>query len=122
MRGRVDIWLGGASYQMRPAYDAMRQIEARTKLTMQELLELVQLQRLRIEEAVLVIWYACNASGDQFDDIEQLGVVVFEERITSERLRSSLAQFLLSCLYSPEVAQKKWDAEVGQIIAPSETG
>lgn len=120
--GNVTVSLGGASYSMRPSYFAMRDIEARTGMTMQELLELVVAQRLKIEEAVLVFWYACQAAGEEFDGIDALGNVVFEERITSVSIRTSLSKFLLNCLYSPKEAQGKWEAEVGPMITLPETG
>ena len=120
--GYVKITLGGATYRMRPSYHCVREIEARTKLTMQEVLELISVQRLRLEEAVLIVWYGCMASGEEFDSVDALGQVMFEERMTSADLRSSLSQFVLSCLYAPKEAREKWDAEVGQIISPKEDG
>ena len=120
--GVVNITLGGASYGMRPTYGAMRDIEARTGMTVQELLELVVAGRIKIEEAVLVIWYGCQAAGEAFDGIDAVGHVVFGERISSQTLRASLAQFLLNCLYAPKEAQGKWDAEVGPMLMSDVTG
>jgi len=120
--GLVTVTLGGASYRMRPTYGAMRDIEARTGLTVQELLELVVAQRVRLEEAVLVVWYGCQAAGEAFSGIDDLGKVIFEERITSVNIRKALAQFLLNCLYVPKDAQGKWEAEVGPMIMSEETG
>lgn len=118
----VTVSLGGASYGMRPTYGAMRDIEARTGLTVQELLELVIAQRLRIEEAVLIIWYGCQAAGEPFDGLDALGNVIFAERITSVGIRTSLSQFLLNCLYAPKDAQGKWKAEVAPTITSEGTG
>ena len=112
--GYVTVTLGGASYAMRPTYGAMRDIEARTGMTVQELLELVVAQRLKVEEAVLIIWYGCQAAGETFDGIEALGHVVFAERLTSVGLRTALSQFLLNCLYAPKEALEKWQAEVAR--------
>ena len=120
--GMVTVTLGGASYGMRPTYGAMRDIEARTGLTVQELLELVIAQRLRIEEAVLVIWYGCQAAGEAFDGIDALGNVIFAERITSVAIRTALSQFLLNCLYASKEAQGKWEAEVAPTITSEGTG
>lgn len=118
--GAVTVTLGGAPYEMRPTYGAMRDIEARTGLTVQELLELVIAGRLRIEEAVLVIWYGCQAARS-FDDIDALGAVIFDERITSAGIRTALSKFLLHCLYVPKDAQGKWEAEVGPMITSDAT-
>ena len=120
--GVVNVDLGGASYAMRPTYGAMRDIEARTGLTVQELLELVIAQRLRIEEATLIFWYGCQAGGEAFDALDALGNVIFAERLTSERIRTALSQYLLNCLYAPKEAQKKWDAEVAPMIMSDATG
>ncbi len=108
----VQITLGGASYHMKPTYGSMREIEARTDFTVTELLELVIAQRLKINEAALIIWYACQAAGEDFDSIETVGNVLFEEKLTNLALRKSLSQFLLSCLYAPAEAKKKFDEEV----------
>ncbi len=118
----VTVTLGGASYGMRPTYGAMRDIEARTGLTVQELLELLPEKRLRIEEAVLIIWYGCQAAGEAFDSIDALGNVIFAERITSAGIRTALSQFLLNCLYAPKEAQGKWEAGVAPTIMSDGTG
>ncbi|XAT57848.1 hypothetical protein GN241_11040 [Rhodobacteraceae bacterium IMCC1335] len=120
--GYVTVALGGVSYSMRPTYGVMRDIEARTEMTVQELLELVLAQRMKIEEAVLIFWYACQAAGEEFDGIEALGNVVFAERITSVSIRTSLSKFLLNCLYAPKDAQGKWSAEVAPMITSEEIG
>lgn len=120
--GVVTVTLGGASYAMRPTYGAMRDIEARTGLTVQELLELVIAQRIRIEEAVLIVWYGCQAAGEAFDGIDALGNVIFAERLTSVSIRAALSQFLLNCLYAPKDAQGKWEAEVAPTIMSDATG
>ena len=118
MAGRmVQVTLGGASYHMKPAYGAMRDIEARTDFTVSELLELVLAQRLKIHEAALIIWFACQAAGEGFDSIDAVGDVLFEEKLTSPGLRSSLSQFLLSCLYAPAEAKKKFEDEVVPILS-----
>jgi hypothetical protein len=120
--GDVKITLAGASYGMRPTYAGVRDIEARTGMTVRELLEVTMAERLKVEEAVFLIWYGCQAHSDQFDDVERLGEVVFAERLTSPPLRASMCKFLLECLYAPKVAQKKWQAEVDRIINPMTTG
>ena len=120
--GDTTITLGGASYAMRPTYGSLRDIESRTGMTARELLEVAMAERLRIEEAVFIIWYGAQAHSDQFDDVERLGEVVFGERLTSPALRSSICKFLLGCLYAPKVAAKKWDAEVAPIIEKTMTG
>lgn len=120
--GIINVTLGGASYAMRPTYGTLRDIEARTSMTAQELLELVIAQRLRIEEAVLIIWYACNAAGEDLESIDALGGVIFAERLTSPDLRASIARFLLNCLYAPKDAQGKWEAEVAPMIKSDVTG
>jgi len=120
--GMVTVTLGGASYGMRPTYGAMRDIEARTGLTVQELLELVIAQRLRIEEAVLIVWYGCQAAGEAFDGIDALGTVIFAERLTSAGIRTALSRFLLNCLYAPKDALEKWEAEVAPTIMSEGTG
>jgi len=120
--GDIKITLGGVSYGMRPTYGGVRDIEARTGMTVRELLEVTLAERLKIEEAVFIIWYGCQGQSDQFDDVERLGDVVFAERLTSPPLRASLSKFLLECLYAPKVAQKKWEAEVAPMLEPMTTG
>ena len=68
--GDTTITLGGASYAMRPTYGSLRDIESRTGMTARELLEVAMAERLRIEEAVFIIWYGAQAHSDQFDDVE----------------------------------------------------
>lgn len=124
--GVVQVTLGGASYHMKPSYGSMRDIETRTDFTITELLELVIAQRLKIQEAALVIWFACQAAGEGFDSIEAVGDVLFEEKLTSPALRKSLSQFLLNCLYAPAEAKKKFDDEVAPLLmvdhGPNATG
>lgn len=115
----VKITLGGASFDMKPTYGAMREIETRTGFTVTELLELVIAQRLKIHEAVLIVWFACEAAGDQVDSIDAVGDVLFEERMTSPALRRSLTQFLMGCLYAPGEAKKKFDDEVALMLDPN---
>ena len=112
----VKIELGGISYNMRPSYGAMRDIEARTDYTVSELLDLVLAQRIKIQEAVLIVWYACQAADEQFDSIEAVGDVLFSERLTKPALRESLSKFLLGCLWAPAAAKKKFDEEVAPIL------
>lgn len=120
--GNIPVTLGGASYSMKPSYQAMRDIEGRTDFTISELLELVIAQRLKIHEATLIVWYACQAAGEEFDSIDAVGATLFEERLTSPALRKSLAEFLTGCLYAPKEAKKKFDEEIGPMLAPSEIG
>lgn len=120
--GDIPVTLGGASYGMRPAYGVVRDIEARSGLTIRELLDVTIAERLKYEEALIVIWTACQAVDRPFDDMDQLGKVIFERRLTDVDLRSSIAKFLLACLYVPEDAAKKWDAEVGPVIEATATG
>lgn len=114
--GLVPVTLGGASYDMKPSYGSMREIETRTDFTTTELLELVIAQRLKIQEAALIIWFACQAAGEGFDSIEAVGDVLFEEKLTSPALRASLSQFLLNCLYAPADAKKKFVDEVAPLL------
>ena len=120
--GAVNVTLGGESYGMRPTYGSMRDIEEKTGLTVEELLQLVVAQRLRIHEAVLIIWCGCQAAGENFDSIDVLGNAVFAERITSVGIRTALSQFLLNCLYAPKEAQEKWKAELEPAITLVEIG
>lgn len=124
--GVVQVTLGGASYHMKPSYGSMRDIETRTDFTVTELLELVVAQRIKIQEAALVIWFGCQAAGEGFDSIEAVGDVLFEEKLTSPNLRKSLSQFLLNCLYAPSEAKKKFEEEVAPLLTvslePNETG
>lgn len=118
----ISLTLGGVSYGMRPTYGGIRDIEARTDYTIRELLDLTIAERLKYEEAVMIIWSACQAVDRPFDEIEQLGHVVFAQRISDVGLRSSIAKFLLACLYVPKDAAKKWDAEVGPVIEATAAG
>lgn len=118
--GDVPVSLGGASFLMRPDWESQRQIEARTTYTIHELYQLVMVEQLKLEEAAIIVWFGCKAAGEEFDDIEAVGKRLFEARITSPQLRESLAKFLLGCLWSPEEAQKKWEAEAGPVIRPEE--
>ncbi|MEP4195982.1 MAG: hypothetical protein ABJL99_10145 [Aliishimia sp.] len=120
--GSISVTLGGASYNMKPAYLSMRDIEDRTGLTISELLELVVAQRLKIEEATLVVWYACQAAGEDFSSVESVGGAIFEERLSSPSLQASLSKFFLACLYAPKDAKKKFDEEVAPIINQTEAG
>lgn len=110
------IVLGGASYQMKPAYGVWSDIEGRTGLTIGELLELVLVERLKYEEAALIVWFGCQAAGEDFDSIEAVGDAIFEMRLTNVGLRKSLSQFLLSGLWAPAEAKKKFDEEVAPAL------
>ena len=116
--GVVKVSLGGASYHMKPSYGSMRDIEGHTDFTILELLECVVHQRIKIHEAALIIWFACQAAGEGLDSIEAVGDVLFEEKLTSPALRKSLSQFLLNCLYGPEEAKKKFEDEVAPLLEP----
>lgn len=122
MAGMIPVTLGGAAFQMRPAYGSMRDIEARTGMTVSELLELVAAQRLKIDEAVAIIWCGCQAAGENFDSLEAVGETVFDARLTSPELRKSLSLFLLSCLWAPAAAKKKFDEEIAPLLATQEIG
>lgn len=112
----VPIVLVGQRLTLRPTYGAMEAIEEATQLTCAELLELVVRERMRIREAVVIIWHGAQAAGEGLEDADKLGELVFRERMTSQKMRASIAQFLLSCLYAPEDARKKWLAEISQLL------
>ena len=120
--GNIKVSLGGASYNMKPSYDAMRDIEDRTDFTIAELLEVLVAQRIKIQEVVTIIWFGCQSAGEAFDNVEAVGKVVFEQKISNPRLRKSLSEFLLACLYSPEDAKKKFDEDVAPMLVSTETG
>ncbi|WP_299686686.1 hypothetical protein [uncultured Tateyamaria sp.] len=101
---------------MRPSYGSMRDIEERTTMTVPELLDLVLAQRLKMYEAVLIVWYACESAGEGFSGVDALGDALFEERLTSLPLRTSLCKFLLACSYAPPEAKKKFDEEVAPML------
>jgi hypothetical protein len=117
----VNITLGGASYGMRPDYGSYRDIEARSDMTIVELLECAMHERLKIDEAVVIVWCGCSAAGEDFD-LETVGARLFELRLTNVQLRASICKFLLSLLYSPDDARKKFDAEVAPLLGLTVTG
>jgi len=124
MSDRVSVNLGGIAYTMRPAYDAMRDIEGQVDLTLSEIYELHLLGRLKIEETVAIIWFACRAAGEKFDTVDAVGRAVFADKVTSPSMRKSIAEFLLACLYAPDEAKKKLEDEVLPTLEPTqgETG
>lgn len=120
--GIVNITLGGASYSMKPTYGAMREIETRTDMTVSELLELVLAQRLKFYEATLIIFFACNAAGEDFNSVEAVGDLVFAAKLTNPVMMRTLAEFLTNCLYAPDEAKKKFEELVVPILSAMETG
>lgn len=112
----VSIDLVGQRFTLRPTYRAMEAIEEQTQVTCAELLELVVRERMRIREAVLIIWHGAQAAGEKFDDADNLGALVFREKMTSQQMRRSIAEYLLACLYAPEDARKKLLAEIDPLL------
>ncbi|WP_208348695.1 GTA-gp10 family protein [Pseudaestuariivita rosea] len=114
--------LGGERYVMRPSYQAMRDIEARSDLTIAELLDLALAGRLKIEEAVIIFWCACEAGGAGFSSMEALGKAIFELRLTAAPVREALVVYLTHCLYAPAEAKKKLDTELLPHLATEAAG
>lgn len=120
---RVTIKLGGASYGMRPDYASYREIEDRTDMTVPELLRCAVQGTLKMQEAVEIVWCGAKAAGEKFDDISQVGVCLFESRLTNPEIRTSICKFLMALMYAPDLAAKKFEAEVEPMIqADQETG
>ncbi|UWQ77354.1 hypothetical protein [Leisingera sp. M658] len=111
----INITLGGASYGMRPEYEAQRGIEGRVNLTIAELLECAKFERLTLEEAGVIVWHGCKANGEDFD-IEAVAKRIFEERMSNLKLRLSICEFLATLLYAPEEVTKKFEAEVRPLL------
>lgn len=116
MAALVMVKLGGSEYPMKPSFQSYSDIEDRTGMTVQELLECALHLRLRMSEAVAIVWCGCGAAGEKFDALDAVGMRLFEQRLTDQALRGSLCKFLLALLHTPEEATKKWQAEVEPIL------
>jgi len=49
-------------------------------------------------------------------------LLIFEEKLTSDRLKTSLAKYLLACLYAPDDAKKKFEEDVAPMLGLDPTG
>ncbi|AHD12142.1 hypothetical protein [Phaeobacter gallaeciensis] len=116
MSAIIEIPLGGASYQMRPEWTVYRNVEARLKFPIPELLNLLQAQRITQAEAATLIQEASRAAGDALDQ-EAIERCLFEARFVSNpEIMGPLFRLLLALLNGPEKAAKKFEAEVEPIL------
>lgn len=120
--GLVEISLRGGAYPMRPCYGAIRDIEARSGMTVSELLELVVAQRVKLQEAALIVWHGTEAANADLSSLDVVGDCLFEARLTAPHIRRALAQFLALCLWAPDEAKKKFDGEIAPLLDPAATG
>jgi hypothetical protein len=120
--GSVSITLGGQSYEMKPAYEAAREIEGKLDITIMELTELLLAERLKIEEVAVIVFWGCQLAGAQFSDYHAVGKAVFELRLSNPELRMSIAKYLSELQFAPERAKKKFEEFREIIEAQNETG
>lgn len=107
----VEIRLGGQQMLLRPTFGAMREIEAQTGSSCETLYGLLVRRELHIGEAAKIVFYGLDAAGARPSDFEAVGNRLFEERISAQHIRDSLAEYLLALLWAPDEAKKKLAGE-----------
>jgi len=113
------VTLGGEVFTLRPSYAAARDIEGHTSHTISDLLDFIRSGKLKYQEAVMIVYHGAENKENVFTSVDAVGASIFEEKITSAPLLASLSQFLLSCLYVPQAAKKKFAEDVEPLINPT---
>lgn len=112
----IDIKLGGATLAMRPDCGAYRDIEDRVGYPMTEIYEVAKAQRLKLNEVALIVFHGCVAAKQDVD-LEAVAARLFEGRFASNpEIFEAVMRLILAFLHTPEVATKKFEAEVQPVM------
>jgi len=103
----VEIQLGAKTYNLRPTFGAMREIEAKADSSCATLLNMLARSELHSSEMALVVYYGMVEAGENPTDPEAVGKRLFEQGIGSSRIRDSVAAYLGELLWAPDAARKK---------------
>lgn len=117
----VEIRLGAQVLHLRPAFGAMREIEAKTQSSCATLLNLLARHELHASEMALIIFHGLQEAGEAATDPESVGNQIFKKGIGSPEIRNPVAAYLSELLYAPDSARKKavgeWFAEIDEITS-----
>lgn len=111
----IAIKFGSHSYNMRPSFEVYRDVEQQTDLTINELFMCALNERLKLEEAAIIVMHAANAAGEKFA-LEGVMHNLFQQRLTNPAIRGPIMKLLLALQYTPEEALKKYEAEVADLL------
>lgn len=116
MQADVRIRLGGQDYRLRPAYGAIREIEAECGHSCNTLLQLLAKCDLTAEEMVCIVFHGMVAAGETNATKAAVGDRLFEAGLGSQAVQESVGKYLIECLYAPDASRKKaageWLAKV----------
>lgn len=117
----IEIRLGARTYNLRPTFGAMREIEAQCKSSCATLLQLLARHEMHSSEMALVVYFGMVEAGESNIDVEAVGKRLFEAGIGTDAVRKPVADYLTELLYAPDAARKKaageWFAETEAITS-----
>lgn len=103
----VEIRLGGKVYGLRPAYGAMREIEARCQSSVKTLLQMLAKGEMHLSEMAVVVYHGLAEAGDTPSDYETVEKRLYENGADLPAVRDPIAAYLSELLYAPDSARKK---------------
>lgn len=109
--------MAGGDWRLRPTFRAMREIEARTQSSCATLLQLLSRMELHASEMAQICCLGLQEGGETQADPEAVGNRLFEAGITSDAVRTGVAEYLIALLYAPDDVRKKAAGEWWKEIA-----
>lgn len=103
----VEIRLGAKTYNLRPTFGAMREIEAKTESSCATLLNMLARSELHSSEMALIVYYGMVEADEKPTDPEAVGNRLFEAGIGSQPIRDAVAAYLGELLWAPDKTRKK---------------
>ena len=110
-RGEVEVVLGGKTWTMRPAFQALCEIEGRTGVGITTLARRCYEGEFGVGPITAVLWAGIRAAHDDAPDYDEVGRLVVKEGVS--RFAAPALAFLLAALIGDDAGKKK---------APSKNG